>query len=138
MHISESKPVRSKKDSATHGLPAIDASGSRGICRPAGRVTAGELADLVCTVLVQARDQDLQELVVNIVRMTGFSSPGPAYRRWVARRWAEAAGGALRVAFVARAEHICPHKTGLLVAAEEGLEAYICLTEAEAVAWLER
>jgi len=40
-------------------------------------------------------------------------------------------------AVVARAEHICPQKTGLLVAAEEGLRAEVCQTEAAALAWLD-
>ena len=38
---------------------------------------------------------------------------------------------------VARHEHICPQKTGLLVAAEEGLQANIFDTEAPAIAWLD-
>jgi hypothetical protein len=38
---------------------------------------------------------------------------------------------------VARYEHICPQKTGLLTAAEEGMQAHICESEAEAIAWLD-
>jgi hypothetical protein len=38
---------------------------------------------------------------------------------------------------VARAEHICPERTGLVVAAEEGLHAYICELEPDALAWLD-
>jgi len=38
---------------------------------------------------------------------------------------------------VARPEHICPHKTGLLVAAEEGLQANIFDAEGPAIAWLD-
>jgi len=41
------------------------------------------------------------------------------------------------LAMVARHEHICPEKTGLLIAAEEGLAAHICSTVEEAVAWLD-
>jgi len=55
----------------------------------------------------------------------------------VARRWARAVEGAFRVAIVAQEAHICPEKTGLLVAAEEGLHAHICITESEASAWLD-
>jgi len=69
--------------------------------------------------------------------MTGFESPGPAYRRWVARRWYKTLGPTIRIAMVARNEHICPQKTGLLVAAEEGIRAHVCDTEAQAIAWLD-
>lgn len=76
-------------------------------------------------------------MLVDITEVTGFKSPGPAYRRWVARRWAATVKGTIRVVIAARAEHICPAKTGLLVAAEEGLDAHICQSEREAIAWLD-
>ena len=43
----------------------------------------------------------------------------------------------IRVVVIARSEHICPKKTGLLIAAEEGLDAHICESVNEAVAWLD-
>ena len=98
---------------------------------------AGELADLITAALERARAAAVRDMVVNIAAMTGFGSPGPAYRRWVARRWAEALGPHVPVALVARREYICPEKTGLVVAAEKGLKAYICETEAEAIVWLD-
>lgn len=117
--------------------PSLVVSGSRGFFRPSGRVSAGELADWITAALAEAHARSVRDIVVNIVAMTGFESPGRAYRRWVARRWAETLGSNIPVAMVARSEHICPHKTGLLVAAEQGLEAYICETEAAAIAWLD-
>lgn len=87
--------------------------------------------------LRRAKAEGLGEALIDITAMTGFESPGPAYRRWLVRRWAEVAEDALRVAVVARAEHICPEKTGLLIAAEEGLGANICETTAKAIAWLD-
>ena len=52
-------------------------------------------------------------------------------------RWAYLVGNRLRVAVVTRSEHVCPNKTGLLVAAEEGLRANVIEdSEQEAIAWL--
>ena len=93
---------------------------------------------MINLALKLACEDELDEIVVNITDMTGFASPGPAYRRWVAGRWADTVEGKLAVAMVARHEHICPDKTGLLVAAEKGLKANIFVTEAEAIAWLNK
>ena len=115
----------------------FETEGTRGSYRPVGEVTSGQLADIVNAALAYARWRALDSLLINISEMTGFDSPGPSYRRWAAARWAETAGPALRVAMVARIEHICPEKTGLLVAAEKGLMAHICDTEIEAKTWLD-
>jgi hypothetical protein len=115
----------------------FDFGASRGYYRPVGSVSTGELADLVTATVRFSREQNLDALVINIAALTGFDSPGPAYRRWVVQRWAAAAGKQLRVAMVARREHICPAKTGLLVAAEEAFNANIFTSEAAAKAWLD-
>ena len=117
--------------------PDFETAGSRGYYRPTGKYSAAQVADLVNDALARARSESLLELLVNISALTGFDSPGPAYRRWVGRRWARTADGRLRIAVVARQEHICPQKTGLLVAAEEGLDATISDSETEALAWLD-
>ena len=118
-------------------LAQFEITGGRCFYRPSGSVSAGELADLISAALERARAAAVQDMVVNITEMTGFESPGPAYRRWIARRWAEALGPQIPLALVARREYICPEKTGLVVAAEAGLKAYICETEAEAIVWLD-
>jgi hypothetical protein len=51
--------------------------------------------------------------------------------------WAKSVEGRFAVVIVAREELVCPEKTGLLVAAEEGLHANIFTSESGAVAWLE-
>jgi hypothetical protein len=117
-------------------MSAFEKAGTRGFYRPSCYLSAGQLADLVTAALALARATGLHDLLVNITEMTGFESAGPAYCRWDASRWAETAVGALRVTFVARSEQIYPEKIGPLVAAEEGLHAYICEDEAEAIAWL--
>ncbi len=91
---------------------------------------------MIADVLEEARGRGVREALVDVTSVSGFESPGPAFRRWAVGLWAEAVGGEVRVALVARAEHICPEKTGLLAAAEEGLRANIFQDEGEAVAWL--
>jgi hypothetical protein len=110
----------------------------RACYQPQGVATAGELADMINVALEAARVGGKREMLISIVGMTGFESPGPAFRRWAVHRWSNTIKGKLRIAIVARAEHICPAKTGLLVAAEEGLDAYISDNEVDAAAWLDR
>ena len=118
-------------------ISAFESAGTRGFYRPSGCVSAGQLADLVTAALKLARATGLRDLLVNLDAMTGFEASRPAYCRWVARRWAETAGEVLRVAVVAGWEQVCPERIGPLVAAEEGLQAFICEREAEAIAWLD-
>jgi hypothetical protein len=91
---------------------------------------------MIADALLRAREQALDEALIDITRMSGFESPGPAFRRWAVSFWSRTACNEVRVAMVARQEHICPEKTGLLVAAEEGLHANIFDDESEALDWL--
>ena len=109
----------------------------RAFYRPDGKASAGELADMITTALEYFHEHNYLEVVVNIRGMEGFESPGSAYRRWLVRRWARAVMREVAIVVVARHEHIAPQRTGLIVAAEEGLRAHICEDEDEAVAWLE-
>ena len=92
---------------------------------------------MITAALSAALDAGLREAVVDIRRVTGFESPGPAFRRWAVTLWAERVRGRVRVALVAREEHICPDRTGLIVAAEEGLDAATFLDDDAAAAWLD-
>ena len=116
-------------------LVALDAVDGRGVYRPVGRVSAGQAADMITAALDLARSGGLHAVLIDITRMSGFEVPGPAFRRWAVRRWAGASDG-IRVAMIARREHICPEKVGLLVAAEEEMRAHITASEADAIAWL--
>jgi len=115
----------------------FEAAGNRGTYRPTGTMSAGQLADLITAALHRARHDRLSEILINISAVQGFESPGPAFRRWAVLRWAQVVGTGLRIALIARPELVCPKKTGLLVAAEEGLRANIFTTEPEAAAWLD-
>ena len=124
-------------DMKTAALPGYEAIGARSYYRPCGTASAGQLADMITAALEAACADGARDALVNVVGMTGFESPGPAFRRWAVRRWAATVRGRLRVAVVARREHISPDKPGLLVAAEETLDANIFENEAEAIAWLD-
>src|SRR5687768_6224500 len=93
----------------------------RCVYRPTGVVTAGQLAHMIADVLSQPISEASRDVLVDIGEVSGFESPGPAFRRWAVGLWAREVGGTLRIAIVARRELICPDKTGLLAAAEEGL-----------------
>ncbi len=109
----------------------------RCVYRPRGVATAGELAHRIADVLAQTRREGLRAVLVDIRWVSGFESPGPAFRRWAVGLWAGKAAGTVRIAMVARPELICPEKTGLLAAAEEGLHAGIFEQESDAIAWLD-
>jgi hypothetical protein len=117
-------------------MAAFQTDECRGYYRPAGMASAGQAADMIATALELARDADLRSMLIDITKLDGIEIPGPAFRRWAVRRWA-AAAARLSVAVVARVEHICPQKIGLVVAAEEGMGAHICSAEDEALAWLD-
>jgi hypothetical protein len=110
---------------------------SRAFYRPKGLISAGELVDKITLALQLGRQIGIREMLVNIQGAFGFETPGPSFRRWAVQRWALAGAGGLRVAMVARGELICPQKTGLLIAAEQGLHAHICTQETEAFGWLD-
>jgi len=109
----------------------------RCIFRPRGAMSAVALAQLIADALSDACQGGVHDALVDITAVEGFESPGPLFRAWAVALWARAAGEDLYVAIVARPEHICPHKTGLLVAAEEGLQANIFDAEPSALAWLD-
>lgn len=112
-------------------------SGRRCIYRPAGAATSEELAHAIADVLSYARSQRLHEALIDITAIHGFDSPSPAFRQWAVNIWAQAVGHNLRLALVARPEHICPQRTGLLAAADEGLHAGIFDNIPDAIAWLD-
>jgi hypothetical protein len=109
----------------------------RYVFRLRGTSTAEQLAQEIAETLWDASQAGLREALLDITAVYGFESPDAQFRAWAVRLWTRAAGLDLRIAMVARREHICPHKTGLLVAAEEGLQANIFDTEADAIAWLD-
>lgn len=117
-----------------HGELAF--SGTRAFYRPRGIISPCLLVDLLCYVLQDIRAKGRMEALINLSGISGFESPDADFRRWAVKRWAQAAAGNIRVAFVLKPEFICPERTGIVTAAEEGLHAHVCATEHEATEWL--
>ena len=115
----------------------FEMTGRRAFYRPAGAMSLSQAGEMVSTALAHARDKGATELVANLSAVTGFSSPTTLERYRLVTAWVATAGGRLRLAVVARAEMIDPHKFGVTVAANRGLTADIFTTEAEALAWLD-
>lgn len=111
--------------------------GSRACYRPAASVALGEAVELIDRAIAFARDQGLDESLVDITGLTGFDPPTLAERYSLIQQWAETAAGRLRLAMVARPEMVDPQKFGVTVAANRGLVADVFTSEPEAEAWLD-
>jgi hypothetical protein len=119
------------------GPDGFEILGGRGLYRPAGTVTFDQLVGLVHDAIATARREGARGLLVNTCGLDGFATPDTAQRFFAVKAWAEAAGGVLRLAVVARPEMIDPHQFGVTVAANRGLVSNIFAREAEAIAWLD-
>jgi hypothetical protein len=111
--------------------------GSRGFYRPVAVVTFEQAVELVAQAMRHARECALTDLLVNTLGLSGFATPSTFARYSLAVKWAESAGGALRVAIVARAEIIDPQKIGVLMAQNRGVNGDVFTNEADALAWLD-
>jgi hypothetical protein len=111
--------------------------GSRGFYRPVGIVTFEQAVDRVAAAMSYARERGLADLLASTLGLSGFPPPSTFARYALAVKWAEAAGGALRVALVARPEVIDPQKIGVLMAQNRGVNGDVFTREADALAWLD-
>jgi hypothetical protein len=107
------------------------------VFRPVGELTLAQAVDLVTAAIRLARKQNVRKLLISITELTGFPSPNIVERYFFIHKWADAAGGALCLAMVARAELIDREKFGVTVATNRGLRCDIFTVEAEAIAWLQ-
>lgn len=111
--------------------------GSRGFYRPIATVSFEQAIEMVAEAMRHAREQRLVDLLANTHGLTGFAQPSTFARYTLAVKWAEAAGGALRVALVTRAEIIDPQKIGVLMAQNRGVNGDVFTNETDALAWLD-
>ena len=111
--------------------------GSRGFYRPVGIVTFEQAVEMVAIAMAYARERGLSDLLASTLGLTGFQPPSTFARYALAVKWAESAGGALRVALVARSEVIDPQKIGVLMAQNRGVNGDVFTHEADALAWLD-
>ena len=108
--------------------------GSRGFYRPMAIGTFEQAIERVATAMRWTRERGLADLLVNTDGLTGFPAPSTFARYALAVKWAESAGGALRVALVARPEIIDPQKIGVLMAQNRGVNGDVFTNETDALA----
>jgi hypothetical protein len=112
-------------------------NGERAYFRPVGNTTAGELSDMTTAALERAHRHGCMEALIDVTRVYGFESPGPAYRRWIVRRWAQTVLCEIAIVVLCRDDQLLEGNPGLVAAMAEGLLAHVCTTEDEAIAWLD-
>ena len=106
------------------------------VCRLAGRVSLQQAVELAKAAIVAAREQNVGRLLVDAAGLTGFEPPSLTDRYYMAREWADAARGLVRVAMVVQPHLIDPQKFGVTVAANFGLSADVFSSEVQAIDWL--
>lgn len=109
----------------------------RGFYRPVAVVSFEVAVDMVAIAMQHARKLELTELLVNTTGLTGYPPPSTFDRYAMATKWAQNAGGVLRVAMVARSEIIDHQKIGVVMAQNRGTVGDVFTSESEALAWLE-
>ena len=117
-------------------IPSFELFDGLAVFRPRGQLSLTDVMRLVKSAIAAAREQRLSKLIVVGTEIDGLESPSIAARHFMAREWAEAAQGVVRLAVVIEAEMIDPHKFGVAVARNFGMTSDVFDSEAEAIAWL--
>ena len=102
-----------------------------------GEASFAQTVRLVQDVLLRMRERGVRELLIDALELKLDHIPGVGERYFMARDWAAAARGALRVALVVQPELIDPEKFGMLALRNAGLIGDVFRTREEALAWLE-
>jgi hypothetical protein len=105
--------------------------------RPVCEASLEEAIDLVDEAIRYCRDNEINGLLVDARKLTGFPSPTVTDRFWLASRWAETAGGRVVLAMVQRPEMTMPDKIGVTFAMNRGLMIDVFAEEADAMLWLQ-
>ena len=111
--------------------------GTRGFYRPIAIVSFEQAIEMVAQAMRYARERGLVDLLANANGLTGYPQPSTFARYSLAVKWAEAAGGSLRVALIARPEIIDPQRIGVLMAQNRGVNGDVFTNESDALAWLD-
>jgi hypothetical protein len=104
--------------------------------RPVGTVTIAQGIEILCKAVAFARENKLQNLLLDTRGLTGFDPPEIFERYRLAERLASEGKSAVKVVVLAQPEMIHPEKFGMIVARNRGLLANVFATEAESLAWL--
>lgn len=106
--------------------------------RPTGEVTLAKATQLCDQAIAYARDRRVPKLFINAKGLSGFPSPTLAERYFLARQWANTAGGKVQLALVVHQSMIDPEKFGIMVARNVGMNAEVFPEEDTALDWLLR
>jgi hypothetical protein len=107
-------------------------------CRIVGEHTLEEGVALVTAAIMRTRELGIGKLLVDVGAATGFDPPSLAARHWFMNEWAKAARSEVRIAMVARAEHIHAERFGVIAGRNFGMESNVFEEEDQALAWLLR
>ena len=114
----------------------FEATADIATCRIAGEHTLEAGVALVTAAILRTRELGARKLLVDVRDVTGFDPPSIGARHWFMSEWAQAARGHVRVALLARAEHILPDRFGVIAGRNFGLDSNVFESEAVALAWL--
>jgi hypothetical protein len=106
------------------------------IYRPTGNVSLQEAISLISQAITFAKNSQIRRLLVDSTKLTGFGPIGTVDRYQMGEQLADAGRLSVRLAMVARAELIDPHRFGVTVARNRGLDVDVFTSEATALAWL--
>jgi hypothetical protein len=118
-------------------LDPLDLSGETAVLRLSGPITFTEAVERVAAALAEVASLEFRNLLVDALGITGLAPPGIGARHEMARTWAAAAQGRVRMAVVIRKEFIDPDRFGVIAAHNFGFTTNAFENEAEARAWLE-
>lgn len=107
-------------------------------CRVTGEHTLEEGVALVTAAILRARELGIGKLLLDVSSVTGFEPPSLAARHWFMDEWAKAARSQVRIAMVARAEHIHAERFGVIAGRNFGMDSNVFEDEGQALAWLSR
>ena len=111
--------------------------GDIAVFRVSGDTPFATAMQSITAALDSARRQRVAKFLIVILELSTMAPPSIATRHVLAREWASAAGGTMRVALVTKAEMIDPQKLGVMVARNFGAIADVFTSEADAISWLD-
>ena len=115
---------------------AFDLVDGFAVVRLAGAFALHEGVHLLRDAIAQAHGRRQSRLMIVITETSGYGVPSLSMRLAMMREWADAAGGFVRVVVVCRPEFIDPHKFGITMAANFGMQAEVFASEDDAMQWL--
>ncbi len=110
--------------------------GAEGRVRVRGTTTFQQATLLGTRIMALARERGVRRLLMNLLELGIEHQPSLGERYFMARDWAAAGAGAVRVAMVVQPFLIDPRKFGILAARNAGLICDVFSDEAQAREWL--